>query len=214
MIVRMNVRYVSSSEVGEQAPVVAVVVDVMRAFTVAAWAFARGASRIVLAESLDAALAYKAGHPDVVALRDGPPSAGFDAVNSPALVSELNLQGRTVVQKTTNGTVGALAVRDAPLVLCASFLVAGATAQFLRSRRVEEVTFVITGDDGRADEDLACAQYIAERLMGVEADSTAFRQRAARSAAAAELSENLRRGHRGVHADDVGLCLEVDQSRS
>ena len=116
----MYVRYLSSSEVTGQPPAVAVVVDVMRAFTVTAWAFARGASRIVLAESLDAALAYKAEHPDAVALRDGPRSAGFDAVNSPALVSGLKLHGRTVVQKTTNGTVGALAVRDAPLVLCAS----------------------------------------------------------------------------------------------
>jgi 2-phosphosulfolactate phosphatase len=50
-----------------------------------------------------------------------------------------------------------LAVRDAPLVPCASFAVAGATAHFLRSRRVEEVTFVITGDNGQAEEDLACA---------------------------------------------------------
>jgi 2-phosphosulfolactate phosphatase len=169
------------------------------------------ASRIVLAESLDAALAYKAEHPDAVALRDGPPSAGFDAVNSPALVSGLKLQGRTVVQKTTNGTVGALAVRDAPLVLCASFLVAGATAQFLRSRQVEEVTFVITGNDGRAEEDLACAQLIAGRLMAAQADPTAFRQRAASSAAAVELSELVRHGHQGVRADDVAMCLAVDQ---
>ena len=88
---------------------------------------------------------------------------------------------------------------------------AEATAQFLRSRQPEEVTFVITGDHGRAEEDLACAQFIAERLIGAQADPTAFRQRAAASAAAAELSQLVRRGHRGVHADDVALCLAVDQ---
>lgn len=211
IIDRVEVRYLSTSEADVQPHAVAVVVDVMRAFTVAAWAFARGASRIVLSESLDAALAYKAEHPDAVALRDGHPSAGFDTVNSPAVVSGLNLHGRTVVQKTTNGTVGAWAVRDAGLVLCASFAVAGATARFLRSRRVEEVTFVITGDDGHAEEDLACAQYMAERLTDDQADSAAFRQRAARSAAAAELGQAVRRGIQGIHADDVALCLEVDQ---
>jgi 2-phosphosulfolactate phosphatase len=211
IIDRVEVRYLSTSEADVQPHAVAVVVDVMRAFTVAAWAFARGASSIVLSESLEAALAYKAEHPDAVALRDGHPSAGFDTVNSPAVVSGLNLHGRTVVQKTTNGTVGAWAVRDAGLVLCASFAVAGATARFLRSRRVEEVTFVITGDDGHAEEDLACAQYMAERLTDDQADSAAFRQRAARSAAAVELGQAVRRGIQGIHADDVALCLEVDQ---
>ena len=38
----------------------AVVVDVMRAFTTASWAFELGVERIVLAESLDEALRYKA----------------------------------------------------------------------------------------------------------------------------------------------------------
>ncbi|MGQ4441462.1 2-phosphosulfolactate phosphatase, partial [Streptomyces violaceoruber] len=40
----MDTRFVGIPEVGE-APAVAVVVDVMRAFTVAAWAFARGAEK-------------------------------------------------------------------------------------------------------------------------------------------------------------------------
>jgi 2-phosphosulfolactate phosphatase len=43
-------------------------------------------------------------------------------------------------------------------VLCAGFVVAEATAQLLRTRESDSVTFVVTGDDGRADEDLACAQ--------------------------------------------------------
>lgn len=43
-------RFVSTPEPAE-TPSGAVVVDVMRAFTLAAWAFARGAEKIVLAES-------------------------------------------------------------------------------------------------------------------------------------------------------------------
>ncbi|MFD8291632.1 2-phosphosulfolactate phosphatase, partial [Streptomyces lavendulae] len=144
-------------------PSVAVVVDVMRAYTVAAWAFARGAEKIVLAGSLDEALELKARHPDWVALKDGPAAPGFDLVNSPGLLRTADLGGRTVVQKTTAGTVGALAVKDASLVLCAGFVVAEATARLLRARGCDGVTYVVTGEDGRADEDLACAQYIAGR---------------------------------------------------
>ncbi|MFG3053035.1 2-phosphosulfolactate phosphatase [Kitasatospora sp. NPDC048239] len=191
-----------------EVPSVAVVVDVMRAFTVAAWAFAQGAEKIVLAGSLDEAMALKARHPDWVAVKDGPATPGFDTVNSPGLMRSIDLGGRTVVQKTTAGTVGALAVKEASLVLCASFVVAEATARLLRTRGCDSVTFVVTGEEGQADEDLACAQYIARRATGAEADPAGFIRRADESRAAAELRTGVREG---VHPDDVALCLELDR---
>ncbi|MFC7896960.1 2-phosphosulfolactate phosphatase [Streptomyces sp. NPDC057381] len=205
----MDARFVGiAGLVGTEIPSVAVVVDVMRAYTVAAWAFARGAERIVLAESLDEARALKARHPDWAAVKDGPPEPGFDAVNSPGLLRSVDLAGRTVVQKTTAGTVGALAVKDASLVLCAGFVVAEATARLLRTRACDRVTFVVTGEDGHADEDLACAQYIARRATGAETDASGFLRRAAASRAAVELTTGVRQG---THPDDVALCLELDR---
>ncbi|GAA5017254.1 2-phosphosulfolactate phosphatase [Streptomyces siamensis] len=205
--VRMDARFLGITELVE-TPSVAVVVDVMRAFTVAAWAFAQGAEKIVLAESLDEALALKARHPDWVALKDGPPAPGFGAVNSPGLLRSVDLGGRTVVQKTTAGTVGALAVKEASLVLCAGFVVAEATARVLRTRQSDRVTFVVTGEDGQADEDLACAQYIARRATEAGTPAAEYLRRAAESRAAAELTEGVRQG---VHPDDVALCLELDR---
>ncbi|MFJ8862308.1 2-phosphosulfolactate phosphatase [Streptomyces sp. NPDC102451] len=203
----MDTRFLGIADLTE-APSVAVVVDVMRAFTVAAWAFAQGAEKIVLAGSLDEALALKERHPDWAALKDGPAAPGFDLVNSPGMLRSAALGGRTVVQKTTAGTVGALAVKDASLVLCAGFVVAEATARLLRTRGSDGVTFVVTGEDGQADEDLACAQYIARRATGGVTDAAEFVRRAAESRAAAELAEGVRQG---VHPDDVALCLEVDR---
>ncbi|MCC9309541.1 2-phosphosulfolactate phosphatase [Kitasatospora sp. RB6PN24] len=209
----MSFHFAGIAELADLAepPGVAVVVDVLRAFTVAAQAFAQGAARIVPAESLDRALALKERHPGWLALKDGAPAPGFDAVNSPGLLRSTPLAGRTVVQKTTAGTVGALAVRDAGLVLCASFAVADATARLLHGRPSSSVTFVITGDDGTAPEDRACAEYIAHRVADPTADPAPYLHRAARSPAAAELAEGLRRGYRGVHPDDVPLCLRADR---
>jgi 2-phosphosulfolactate phosphatase len=206
-MIDMDSRFLGIPELVE-APSVAVVVDVMRAFTVAAWAFGQGAEKIVLAESLDEALALKARHQDWVALKDGPPAPGFDTVNSPGVLRCIDLDGRTIVQKTTAGTVGALAVKEASLVLCASFVVAEATARLLRTRKSDSVTFVVTGEDGQADEDLACAQYIARRATEAGTDAAEFVRRAADSRAAAELGEGVRQG---VHPDDVALCLELDR---
>ncbi|MFJ4898412.1 2-phosphosulfolactate phosphatase [Streptomyces sp. NPDC088727] len=213
----MDAHFTGIAEVLE-VPSVAVVVDVMRACTVAAWAFARGAEKIVLADSPGEALALKARHPDWVTLKArhpdwvtlkaGPPAPGFDMVNSPGLLSSADLGGRTVVQKTTAGTVGALAVKDESLVLCAGSVVAEATARLLRARECAGATFVVTGEDGRAEEDLACAQYIAGRATGAATEAAEFLRRAAGSRAAAELGAGVREGG---HPDDVALCPELDR---
>jgi 2-phosphosulfolactate phosphatase len=76
------------------------------------------------------------------------------------------------------------------------------------ARKSGSVTFVVTGEDGQADEDLACAQYIARRATEAGTDAAEFLRRAAASRAAAELAEGVRQG---VHPDDVALCLELDR---
>ncbi|WP_242704944.1 2-phosphosulfolactate phosphatase [Streptomyces sp. IBTA2] len=67
-----------------------------------------------------------------------------------------------------------------------------------------------TGEDGRADEDLACAQYIARRATedGPGTDPADYLRRARESRAAHELAEGVRLG---VHPDDIALCLELDR---
>ena len=207
---QVDTRFVGIDQVSG-APPVAVVVDVMRAFTVTAWAFARGAEKVVLARTLDEAIALKARHPDWLTLKDGPPAPGFDAVNSPGMLRSADLGGRTVVQKTTYGTAGALAAREASLIVCASFVVAGATGRLLRARMGAGLTFVVTGEGGSADEDLACAEYIAGIVTGSATHAAAFLRRAAASRHAAELAEAARCGSQGVHPDDVALCLDLDR---
>ncbi|CAM5259363.1 2-phosphosulfolactate phosphatase [Streptomyces alboniger] len=187
---------------------VAVVIDVMRAFTTAAWAFHRGADKIVLAADEGEALAIKVCHPGWLALKDGAPVTGFDLVNSPGLIQEADLAGRTVIQKTTAGTVGALAVVEAELALCASFAVAGATARALTDAGADSVTFVATGEHGRAAEDLACAEYLDQLLAGARIDPGPYLHRARTSPAADDLRSGRRRG---AHPTDVELCLEVDR---
>jgi 2-phosphosulfolactate phosphatase len=70
---------------------------------------------------------------------------------------------------------------------------------------------VVTGEDGQADEDLACAQYNARRAAGAATDAAAFLRRAAASRTAARLAEDARSGFQGVNPDDVALCLELDR---
>ncbi len=94
-----------------------------------------------------------------------PPELGVDLDNSPGHLRNADITGKVIVQTTTAGTAGALAARHAAPLLCASFVNASATARYLKAAHEIPVTFVITGSDGQAEEDLACADYIATMPM-------------------------------------------------
>ena len=190
-------------------PIVAVV-DVMRAFTTAAVVLAHGADAVVLAASRAEALELRQRHAGAIAVKDGAPDPDFDGVNSPVLIGQSDVAGRAVVLCTTNGTVGAAAARSAPGLVLASFVVAGATARYLR-RIGGSATFVATGDQGRAHEDVSCAEFIGELLHDRDVDPAPYLQRAATSAAATDLAQAARRGYPGVHPGDVALCLDLDR---
>ena len=69
----------------------------------------------------------------------------------------------------------------------------------------------ITGGDGRAEEDLACAEYIAALLGDDRTDPAPFVARAAASEMAVYLREYVRRNYPGVGSKDVDMCLDVDR---
>ncbi|MFG6200314.1 hypothetical protein [Nonomuraea sp. JJY05] len=84
----MDARFLGIADLVE-VPSVAVVSNVMRAFTGAVRASVQGAGKIVLAESPDEALA----------LKDGPPAPRFDTVNPPGLVRSVDLGGRSLLRR-------------------------------------------------------------------------------------------------------------------
>ncbi len=108
-----------------------VVVDVIRAFTTAAYAFASGAAEIYLVGTVDEALAFKAAQPGSLAMGEerGLRPNGFDFPNSPAKVRAADLDGRTLVQRTSAGTQGVVRAVDASRLWAASLVVASATAR-------------------------------------------------------------------------------------
>ena len=187
-----------------------VVVDVLRAFTTAAWVFDGGARLLALAATDDDALAVKASlGSDALAIKDFPQTEGFDLGNSPGHLRSVDLRGRPVVQRTNNGTVGVHAARRAPLVLCGALVNATATARVLREAAPEEVLYVITGREGRAEEDLAGADLIhALAVDGVAPPGISERVR--ESANAHRLRGRLEAGYPGYHADDVDLSAAID----
>lgn len=206
----MNPRIVPVSDLAEPLGPdvdVAVVVDVIRAFTVAPWCLARGASRLLLAPSLDAAVAAGERYPGAMLLKDGAPDPRFDLPNAPGMIATADLAGRTVIQKTGNGTRGAHAAAGAGEVLCASFVTAGATSRYLRDHTDGSVVFVVT----EGDEDIALAEYVIASLDG-PTDVAPYLRRVLDSDAAEELRQRAPDpACPGVHPDDLDHVLAVDR---
>jgi hypothetical protein len=94
----MQVTRTSLYEGARDATGTAVIIDVYRAFTTAAFCMAAGATEIVLTASHGAALKMKAKDPTLFLTGEigGKPIPGFDVGNSPSKIEGLDLNGRRV----------------------------------------------------------------------------------------------------------------------
>ncbi len=164
---------------------VVIVIDVIRAFTNAAFAFSRGAKEIYPVSKIKEALQLKAQIPDslVCGEEGGLPPEGFDFGNSPTQTNVLDLSGRVIVQRTGAGTQGIVRSVNAGHMLAASMVVANATVRSVQQLDPEAVTFVITGQYApkHGDEDLACAEYLESLLKGRQPDPAPYVERIIKS---------------------------------
>jgi 2-phosphosulfolactate phosphatase len=206
-------RFLPRSEVADVAGAI-VAVDVIRAFTTAAYAFAAGARHIFLVDSIDEALAAKAADPDVLAMGEdhGRRPPGFDLSNSPVEVAAVDLDGRVLVQRTSAGTRGVVAARSATRLWCASLVCASATAAAVRSSGLGTPTYVITGnfvDDPDMDggDDLATAELIERARLGEDLD---VERTSLLVASSDEARRTLAVHHGYFHPQDIAYATRVD----
>jgi 2-phosphosulfolactate phosphatase len=153
-----------------QATGTVVVIDVLRAFTTAAFAFAAGAADITLVGAIEEAFALRERNPDLLLAGEvyGLPIESFDYGNSPSAFLDADLSGRRLVQRTSAGTQGVVRSQNADTLLASSLCCARATVDTIRRHPGQPITLVITGarPDDPADEDAACADYLEALLTG------------------------------------------------
>lgn len=149
----------------QEAKGLCVVIDVLRAFTTAAYCFAAGVKEITLVSSAEEALQMHKEDASLILMgeQDGAPIKGFHYGNSPAAIMKASLFGRRVVQRTSCGTQGVVACRHADQLMIASFVVADSTLEHIEYLSPKQVSFIVTGTHN-GDEDLAFAEYMKHRL--------------------------------------------------
>jgi 2-phosphosulfolactate phosphatase len=166
----MDIRIESLLAGAERATGTAVIIDVFRAFTTAAVAFANGASKIIMVGDVEEALALRAAGIGDLCMGEvgGRAPPGFDFGNSPFEVSKASLEGRTVLQRTSAGTQGIVAAKNATRLYAGSLVTATATARAVLRQSPAVVTLVAMGLEGtrRTDEDELCAIHLRNLMQG------------------------------------------------
>ena len=189
---------------------VVIIIDVLRAFSTAAYAFSRGTKEILLVSTVEEALLLGSQIPNSKVMGEvgGLPPDGFDFGNSPTHINKENLSGMTLIQRTGAGTQGAVRCRKAETMLAGSFVVASATVRLVKKLQAAEVTFVITGQlFSGGDEDLACAEYIEALLNGYLPERKPFIQRVFDSRDALQHLDPLQIA---FPRSDLDYCTQID----
>jgi len=159
-----------------QASGVVIVIDVIRAFTVASYAFAGGAQNLWLVRSVEEAQALRVHRPDALLAGEigGRLIEGFDFNNSPSRLAASDVHGRLLIQRTGAGTQGAVKAVNASQILLCALTNARATATYARTLAESTeglVTLFPTASFAKSacqNEDDICADYLEALLLRPE----------------------------------------------
>ncbi len=190
----------------EAAKGVVVVIDVLRAFSTACYAFASGASKIILTDTVQSAFALRDRFNGSYILGEvnGLPVPGFDYSNSPVEISRADISGKILIQRTTAGTQGVVRSVQAQTLLAASFCCAAATADYIRELNPPAATFVIT----EGEEDAACADYIQELILGNKPEQSTYATRVIDSNGGRKFRDPQ---NSNFSPEDLKYCLEFNR---
>jgi len=143
-----------------------IIIDIFRAATVDAFLLDKKVDYIIPVSTKEDAFSLKAKHPDYILLGEnrGFKIEGFDIGNSPFEISQLNLNGKVVVHRSSQGTQGIVGATHAETILFGSFVSATAIINYLKEECPAHISVIAM--DGENSEDDIFADYLMEKLVG------------------------------------------------
>lgn len=196
---------------------IVMVIDVIRAFTVAAYALEGGARRLWLVRTVEEALSLHAAEPDTLLAGEiaGRLIDGFHHNNSPAAMMSAKVRDRTIIQRTGAGTQGAVGAENASHLVVCSLVNARATAEYVRSLAAatgEPITLLPTASPEEPDciEDDLCADYV-EAVLRHRADAGVALQQGVERLRSSGRLDVFAAAESDFPADDIATFLAVDR---
>jgi 2-phosphosulfolactate phosphatase len=218
--VNLDIRRVYLPQAQEALGIV-IVIDVIRAFTLAAYAFAGGASRLWLVRTVEEAFALRKREPQALLAGEvgGFLIPGFDINNSPSRVQATDVRGKLLIQRTGAGTQGAVGAMYASHLLICSLVNAHATANYARQLAQETGDPITLLPTERPEppynwvgEDSVCADYLEALIQEQENATGQLNENLARLEAAGRF-ESFQQGDPDIPFKDIALITDIDRFR-
>ncbi|MGM0599425.1 MAG: 2-phosphosulfolactate phosphatase [Candidatus Rifleibacteriota bacterium] len=169
------------SEVQALASKVCVVVDVVRATSSLTVIMDRKPEKVIVTTTIQKANKFASQqtvHPLLCGERKGLPPEGFDYGNSPLKFSQADLDGRTIIFTSSNGTRAISDLVMAPHVYLGCFLNASAVVEKsleTANKSDFDILLVCAGREEKfAIDDAYCAGYLVSQIMASLSASTPF----------------------------------------
>jgi 2-phosphosulfolactate phosphatase len=198
---------------------ITIVIDVIRAFTVAAYALAAGANCLWLVRTTDEAFALRRREPGALLAGEiaGRLIPGFDFNNSPALMARAPVVDRLLIQRTGAGTQGAVNAAHARYLLVCSLVNAKATARYasaLAGETGEPINLLPTGRPDEASpltEDDFCADYLEALITGRRDAPQVLADRIAQLRTSERFAEWQQGNEQDFPAEDIEKVLDANR---
>ena len=165
-----EIRILELIEGAREARGFTVIIDVLRAFSLECYLYAKGASLVRPVGSMEEAFALRDRFPGslMIGERGGRKIDGADFGNTPSGIRPEDVAGKTIFHTTSAGTQGIVNAQGATEIVTGSLVNARAVAAYIREKAPEQVSLVAMGNNGirRAPEDVLCAEYIRGLVLG------------------------------------------------
>jgi 2-phosphosulfolactate phosphatase len=149
---------------------VAVIIDVFRACTTAAYILSHNPKIYILANKSGTIerLISNFQNPLLVGKPEKGVNVAYHIPNSPTRTEEVMVSGRYVLHRTAAGANGMMLAGSSDILLAAGFMNASATARYIKNMKNVEVIIIPMGHEGIRPslEDNLCATYLKELIGG------------------------------------------------
>ena len=167
----MEIQILHLVEGARKAKGLTVIIDVFRAFSTACYIINNGAEKIIPVSEVSEAFQMKKNNPEFILVGEESEKKipGFDFGNSPSHILNIDFYGKTIVQRTSSGTLGIVSTINADELITGSFVNAGAIIRYIHEQKPDNVSLVCMGYAALRpiEEDTLCAEYIADTLKKI-----------------------------------------------
>lgn len=188
----------------------AIVIDVLRAFTSSCYILENDAVCIYPVSDLDHAFKLKKENPDwvLVGERKGLKVEGSDYGNSPTELEKVDLQDEIVILTTSAGTQAVDKLVNAEKIITGAFVNAKAIADYIQKNNFDDITFVCTDSRWNDNEDYKLAEYIKDLVLDTNPSFKEVKQYISHHKCADGF---LRKPFTNTSKTDFELAMDVDR---